>query len=63
MAKWVLPDETELVKVSEAMKKHDMTLTEVLSAIKMYADDRDFQRALDEHYNNFIDPTMEYWSP
>jgi len=63
MAKWVLPDETELVKVSEAMKKYDMTLTEVLSAIKMYADDRDFQRALDKHYNNLIDPTMEYWSP
>jgi hypothetical protein len=63
MAKWVLPDETELVKISEAMKKYDMTLTEVLSAIKMYADDRDFQRALDEHYNNLIDPTMEYWSP
>lgn len=63
MAKWVLPDETELAKVSAAMKKHDMTMQEVLNAIEIYANDRDFQRALDEHYNNLLDPTMEYWSP
>lgn len=63
MVKWVLPDETELVKVSQAMTKYDMTLQEVLDAISMYANDRDFQRALDEHYNNLLDPAMEYWSP
>lgn len=63
MAKWVLPDETDLVKVSEAMTKYDVTLQEVLNAIAMYANDRDFQRALDEHYNNLLDPAMEYWSP
>ena len=63
IAKWVLPDDTEMVKVTEAMRKHDMTLEEVLFAIKIYANDRDFQRALDEHYNNLIDPAVEYWSP
>jgi hypothetical protein len=36
---------------------------QLLFAIKIYANDRDFQRALDEHYNNLIDPAVEYWSP
>jgi hypothetical protein len=61
MAKWVLPDDDGLTKVSQAMKKHDLTLDEVLRAIQIYVNDRDFQKALDEHYNNLVDDSWEYW--
>ena len=61
MAKWVLPDEAKLAKLGEAMKQHDVALEEALSAIAQYANDRDFQRALDEHYNNLLDDSWEYW--
>ena len=61
MAKWVLPDETKLTKIGEAMKEHDVTLEEALDAIAQYANDREFQRALDEHYNNLLDDSWDYW--
>jgi purine-nucleoside phosphorylase len=61
MAKWVLPDDDGLTKVSQAMKKHGLTVHEVLSAIHFYVNDRDFQKALDEHYNNLVDDSWEYW--
>lgn len=61
MAKWVLPDEAKLAKLGEAMQKHDVTLEEALSAIAQYANDRNFQHALDEYYNNLIDDSWDYW--
>ena len=63
MAKWVLPDDVSLAKVSEAMKLYKMSLDEVIQAMQIYANDRDYQRALDEHYNNMLDPSQEYWTP
>lgn len=61
MAKWVLPDETKLAKIGEAMKKHDVTLEEALDAISRYANDREFERSLDRHYNNLLDDSWDYW--
>jgi len=61
MARWVLPDETKLAKLGEAMKKYDVTLQEALTVIAQYANDREFQRALDEHYNNQVDDSWDYW--
>lgn len=63
MAKWVLPDDVSLAKISEAMKLYEMSLDEVIQAMQIYANDRDYQRALDEHYNNMLDPSQEYWTP
>lgn len=63
MAKWVIPDDVSLAKVSEAMKLYEMSLDEVIQAMQIYANDRDYQRALDEHYNNMLDPSQEYWTP
>ena len=61
MVKWVLPDETKLTKLVEAMQKHNVTLEEALLAIRNYVNDRDFSRSLDEHYNNMVDDIWGYW--
>lgn len=63
MAKWVLPDDVSLAKVSEAMKIYEVTLDEVIQAIENYANDREFQRALDKHYNNLVETGLDYWEP
>ena len=61
MVRWVLPDETKLTKLVEAMQKHNVTLEEALLAIRNYVNDRDFSRSLDEHYNNLVDDSWDYW--
>jgi enamine deaminase RidA (YjgF/YER057c/UK114 family) len=61
MVRWVLPDETKLTKLVEAMQKHNVTLEEALLAIRNYVNDRDFSRSLDEHYNNMVDDIWGYW--
>lgn len=63
MAKWVLPDDASLAKVSEAMKLYEMSLDDVIKAMQIFANDRNYQRALDDYYDNMVDPSQEYWSP
>ena len=42
------------IALYNAMKKHDLTLAEAIQAMEMFANDKEFQNALDRFYGNEV---------
>lgn len=58
-------DEIDAVTLVAEMKRQNLTVKEAVKAMRMYADDKNFQEELDRHYNNdlLMDDDWDNWYP
>ena len=58
-------DETDAVVLVATMKRLNLTCTEAVKAMQMFANDKTFQDDLDRLYNNdlILDDSWDYWHP
>lgn len=54
-------DETDAVSLVAQMKRLNLTLQEALDAMKEKANEKQFQKDLDETYRNMVVDDWEYW--
>jgi hypothetical protein len=54
-------DEIDSVSLIEQMKRLNLTVTEAVEAMKIFANDKQFQKELDEAYRNMVVDDWEYW--
>ena len=54
-------DETDAISLVAQMKRLNLTLQEALDAMKEKANDKQFQKDLDETYRNMIVDDWDYW--
>jgi len=54
-------DETDAISLVAQMKRLNLTLQEALDAMKEKANDKQFQKELDEAYRNMVVDDWEYW--
>jgi len=54
-------DEMDSVSLIEQMKRLNLTVTEAVEAMKIFANDKQFQKELDEAYRNMVIDDWEYW--
>jgi len=54
-------DEMDSVSLIEQMKRLNLTVTEAVEAMKIFANDKQFQKELDEAYRNMVVDDWEYW--
>ena len=53
MAKWIVPDDKDFTiqaKITRAMQKHNLTVDEVLEAIDVYTNNKQFEADLYDTY-------------
>ena len=51
----------EEIKLMSTMKKYNLTLTEAIEAMRLFADDKQFQKDLDSTMNNQVLDDWDYW--
>ena len=51
----------EEIKLMSTMKKYNLTLTEAEEAMRLFADDKQFQKDLDSTMNNQVLDDWDYW--
>jgi hypothetical protein len=54
-------DEIDSVSLIEQMKRLNLTVTEAVEAMNIFANDKQFQKELDEAYRNMVVDDWEYW--
>ena len=54
-------DEIDAVSLIAQMKRLNLTVTEALEAMKIFANDKQFQKDLDAAYSNMILDDWDYW--
>jgi hypothetical protein len=54
-------DELTAISLVSQMKRFNLTLTEALEAMQEKANDKQFQKDLDETYNNMVIDDWDYW--
>ena len=54
-------DETDSISLVAQMKRLNLTLQEALDAMKEKANDKQFQKDLDETYRNMVVDDWDYW--
>ena len=54
-------NETDAISLVAQMKRLNLTLTEALEAMKTFANDKQFQKDLDEAYRNMVFDDWDYW--
>ena len=54
-------DEMDSVSLIEQMKRLNLTVTEALEAMQIFANDKQFQKDLDAAYSNMILDDWDYW--
>ena len=51
----------EEIKLMSTMKQYNLTLTEAEEAMRLFADDKQFQKDLDSTMNNQVLDDWDYW--
>ncbi len=51
----------EEIKLASTMKQYNLTLTEAIEAMRLFADDKQFQKDLDSTMNNQVLDDWDYW--
>ena len=51
----------EEIKLVSTMKQYNLTLTEAIEAMRLFADDKQFQKDLDSTMNNQVLDDWDYW--
>jgi len=51
----------EEIKLVSTMKQYNLTLTEAEEAMRLFADDKQFQKDLDSTMNNQVLDDWDYW--
>ena len=54
-------DEIDAVSLIAQMKRLNLTVTEALEAMKIFANDKQFQKDLDAAYSNMVLDDWDYW--
>lgn len=54
-------DEIAAASLVSEMQRLNLTLPQALEALKMYSDDMQFQKDLDEVYGNEVFDSWDYW--
>ena len=54
-------DEMDSVSLIAQMKRLNLTVTEALEAMQIFANDKQFQKDLDAAYSNMILDDWDYW--
>ena len=54
-------DEMDSVSLIEQMKRLNLTVTEAVEAMQIFANDKQFQKDLDAAYSNVILDDWDYW--
>ena len=54
-------DEIDSVSLIAQMKRLNLTVTEALEAMKIFANDKQFQKDLDATYSNMVLDDWDYW--
>jgi hypothetical protein len=54
-------DEIDAVSLIAQMKRLNLTVTEALEAMQIFANDKQFQKDLDATYSNMILDDWDYW--
>ena len=54
-------DEIDAVSLIAQMKRLNLTVTEALEAMKIFANDKQFQKDLDATYSNMVLDDWDYW--
>ena len=54
-------DEMDSVSLIAQMKRLNLTVTEALEAMQIFANDKQFQKDLDAAYRNMILDDWDYW--
>jgi len=55
-------DEVDAAALVSEMARLKLTLTEAMEAMKIYENDKQFQKDLDERYNVMVFDDWDYWS-
>jgi len=55
-------DEMNAAALVSEMARLKLTLTEAMEAMKIYENDKQFQKDLDERYNVMVFDDWDYWS-
>lgn len=55
-------DEVNAAALVSEMTRLKLTLTEAMEAMKIYENDKQFQKDLDERYNVMVFDDWDYWS-
>ena len=55
-------DEMNAAALVSEMSRLKLTLTEAMEAMKIYENDKQFQKDLDERYNVMVFDDWDYWS-
>ena len=54
-------DEVDATALVSEMARLKLTLTEAMEAMKIYENDKQFQKDLDERYNVMVFDDWDYW--
>ena len=54
-------DEMDAITLISAMRQHKLSVTEAVEAMKIFADDKQFQKDLDATYSNMVLDDWDYW--
>tara|TARA_R110001592_G_scaffold35232_2_gene120107 strand:+ start:652 stop:843 length:192 start_codon:yes stop_codon:yes gene_type:complete len=54
-------DEVDAAALVSEMARLKLTLTEAMEAMKIYENDKQFQKDLDERYNVMVFDDWDYW--
>jgi hypothetical protein len=54
-------DETSAITLVAEMKRQELTLREAVDAMREYANQKQFQKDLDNVYNNRVLDDWDYW--